>query len=190
VHEQSPTLLGPAPRIQFDKASVVDTIVITMIRRSPKADPKQRSLEESGTANPHAQNVRNPAFIDSDFFDPRDLIQVKYEMLRRVRTEGQSVAKASATFGVSRPTFYKARSDFDRGGLVGLLPSKRGPRGPHKISPEVTRFIEETVVRGEELTPQDAVFRGQIFVPRQQLLIHRPGHVGKDARPVHNGPLP
>jgi hypothetical protein len=76
-----------------------------MIRRSPKADPKQRSLEESGTANPHAQNVRNPAFIDSDFFDPRDLIQVKYEMLRRVRTEGQSVAKASATFGVSRPTF-------------------------------------------------------------------------------------
>jgi hypothetical protein len=40
-----------------------------------------------------------------------------------------------------------------------------------------------------QLALQDAVFRGQIFVPRQQLLIHRPGNVGKDARPVHNGPL-
>src|SRR6266853_618353 len=86
----------------------MDTIIVTMIRRPPKADPKQRSLEESGTANPHAQDVRDPAFIDSDFFDPRDLIQVKYEMLRRVRTEGQSIPKASAMFGMSRPTFYKA----------------------------------------------------------------------------------
>ena len=73
-------------------------------------------------------------------------------MLRRVRTDGQSIAKASAQFGVSRPTFYKARSDFDRSGLVGLLPAKRGPRGAHKITPEVARFIEETVARGEELS--------------------------------------
>ena len=29
----------------------MDTIIVTMIRRPPKADPKQRSLEESGTAN-------------------------------------------------------------------------------------------------------------------------------------------
>ena len=162
--------MGPVPRIRFDKVSIVDTIIVTMIRRPPKADPKQRSLEESGTANPHAQNVRDPAFIDSDFFDPRDLIQVKYEMLRRVRTEGQSVAKASATFGASRPTFYKARSDFDRSGLVGLLPSKRGPRGPHKITPEVTRFIEEMVVRGEELTPQSWVER---IAERFSLVVHQ-----------------
>jgi hypothetical protein len=38
-----------------------------------------------------------------------------------------------------------------------------------------------------QLALLDAVFRGQIFVPRQQLLIHRPANVGK--RPVHNGPL-
>lgn len=147
----------------------VDMIVVTMIRRPPNADPKQRSLEQSGTANPHAQDVRDPAFIDSDFFDPRDLIQVKYEMLRRVRTEGQSVAKASAMFGVSRPTFYKARSDFDRSGLVGLLPGKRGPRRPHKITPEVARFIEETV-RGEELTAQRLVER---IAERFGLVVHQ-----------------
>ena len=102
-------------------------------------------------------------------FDPRDLIQVKYEMLRRVRTEGQSVAKASALFGVSRPTFYKAQSDFDRTGLVGLLPAKRGPRGPHKVTPEVARFIEETV-RREELTAQRLVER---IAERFGLVVHQ-----------------
>jgi transposase len=138
----------------LDRVEQLDTILVTMIRRRPQSDRKQRALEESGTVNPHARDVRDPAFVDSEFFDPRDLIQVKYEMLRRVQTEGQSVAKASASFGVSRPTFYKAQSDFDRAGLVGLLPAKRGPRGPHKVTPEVARFIEETVARGEELDPQ------------------------------------
>src|SRR5215469_639942 len=71
----------------LDRVEEVDTIIITMIRRPPKSDRKQRALEESGTLNPHAQNVEDPAFVDSEFFDPRDLIQVKYEMLRRVRTE-------------------------------------------------------------------------------------------------------
>ena len=132
----------------------MDTIMLTMIRRPPKPDPKQRALQESGTANPHAQDVQDPAFVDSDFFDPRDLMQVKYEMLRRVRTEGQSVAKASALFGVSRPTFYKVQSDFDRSGLVGLLPANRGPRGPHKITSEVARFIEEAAASGEDLDGQ------------------------------------
>ena len=40
-----------------------------------------------------------------------------------------------------------------------------------------------------QLALQDVVFRGQIFVPRQQLLIYRPGNVGKDVRPIHNGSL-
>jgi len=152
LRDQPSAGYGLALKYGLDRVYNMDAILITMIRRPTKVDPKLRSLRESGTANPHAQDVRDPAFVDSDFFDPRDLIQVKYEMLRRVRTDGQSIAKASAQFGVSRPTFYKARSDFDRSGLVGLLPAKRGPRGAHKITPEVARFIEETVARGEELS--------------------------------------
>jgi transposase len=108
-----------------------------------KPDPKHNVLRENGTANPHAEDVHDPAFSGSDFFDPRDLVQVKYEMLRRVRTEARSVTDAVQSFGVSRPTFYKVQSDFDRAGLVGLLPGKRGPHGAHKITDEVVRFIEE-----------------------------------------------
>ena len=111
--------------------------------RLPKPDPKLAALEENGTANPHPQQVRDPAFAGSDFFDSRDLVQVKYEMLRRVRSEGLSIADSALLFGVSRPTFYKAQADFDRSGLAGLLPAKRGPHGAHKITAEVLRFIED-----------------------------------------------
>lgn len=110
--------------------------------RTRKPDAKVAALAESGAVNTHAQAVQDPAFIDSDFFDARDLVQVRYEMLRRVRIEGQAIAEAAASFGVSRPTFYKAQADFARAGLVGLLPTKRGPHGPHKITAEVLRFID------------------------------------------------
>jgi transposase len=119
--------------------------------RTPKLDSKLEVLKESGTANPHAQDVLDPAFAGSDFFDPRDLVQVRYEMLRRVRTEGQPIAETTRRFGVSRPTFYKAQSDFDRGGLGGLLPTKRGPHGPHKITAEVLQFIEDLRAKDENL---------------------------------------
>jgi transposase len=138
--------------------------------RSRKPDAKLRALQDSGTANPHAQDVRDGAFADGDFFDPRDLVQVRYEMLRRVRKEGHSVAKATAQFGVSRPTFYKAQRDFDKRGLIGLLPNKRGPRGPHKIKPEVSRFIEDAIAAEPSLDVDELAAR---IAKRFDLTVHR-----------------
>lgn len=109
------------------------------------SDPKLEALLEHGTANPRPQGVRDPAFRDGEFFDPRDLLQVKYEMLRRVRSDGHSIADTAANFGVSRPTFYKAQVDFERDGLAGLLPAKRGPRGPHKLTAKVMAFVARAV---------------------------------------------
>jgi transposase len=111
--------------------------------RTRKPDPKLTALRESGTVNPHAQDIDDPVFAAGDFFDPRDLVQARYEMLRRVHTEGLAIAEVAARFGVSRPTFYKTQAQFERKGLVGLLPDKRGPHGPHKVTDEVMRFIEE-----------------------------------------------
>ena len=59
-------------------------------------------------------------FATDTFFDPRDLVQVKYEMLRRVQSEGHSVTGAATAFGFSRPSFYQALSAFEEGGLAGL----------------------------------------------------------------------
>ena len=69
-------------------------------------DDKTRTLREHGCLNPHPERVRDPRFLDNAFFDPRDLVQVKYEMLRRVREDGESISGSAARFGLSRPTFY------------------------------------------------------------------------------------
>jgi transposase len=127
--------------------------------RTRKPDPKLAALAASGAVNAHAQDVQDPAFTDSDFFDPRDLVQVRYEMLRRVRIEGHAIADAAAGFGVSRPTFYKVQTDFERAGLAGLLPAKRGPHGPHKITAEVMRFIDAERAAEEGLDAQALVER-------------------------------
>jgi transposase len=119
--------------------------------RPLKRSPKQQALEDNGTLNARASKVRDPAFVQSDFFDPHDLVQVRYEMLRHVLSDGQPITDTVARFGVTRPTFYKAQADFERSGLVGLLPAKRGPHGPHKLTDEVKRFIEKMRVTEPDL---------------------------------------
>jgi transposase len=106
-------------------------------------DAKFGALQQQGTLNRRPKNVRDELFLQGDFFDPRDLVQVKYEMLRRVKTEGQSVTDASANFGFSRPSFYQALFAFEQDGLAGLVPRKRGPKQAHKLTEEVLAFIGE-----------------------------------------------
>jgi transposase len=89
--------------------------------------------------------VADELFGGSDFFDPNDLLQVKYEMLRRVRHDDFTVRQAAQLFGFSRPSFYQAQEAFTRGGLGALVPQKRGPRRAHKLSQQVMAFIERTI---------------------------------------------
>lgn len=110
----------------------------------PKShDPKLEQLRKRGCLNREPEHVSDPLFEQLDFFDARDLVQVKYEMLRRVRVDGATVTDSAAAFGFSRPSFYQAQSAFDDGGLAGLLPSKPGPRGAHKLSADVMDFVEQ-----------------------------------------------
>jgi transposase len=102
---------------------------------------KLDALLRQGTLNPRADYVHHPLFAQGEFFDPRDLVQVKYEMLRRVRHEGLPVSRASAAFGLSRPAYYQAQFAFEREGLPGLIPKKRGPRSGHKLTEEVVQFV-------------------------------------------------
>jgi transposase len=106
-------------------------------------DAKFQALQQQGTLNPRPKEIRDELFLQDEFFDPRDLVQVKYEMLRRVQSEGQSVTNASANFGFSRPSFYQALSAFEQDGLAGLVPHKRGPKQAHKLTEEVLTFIGE-----------------------------------------------
>lgn len=111
-----------------------------MARTPP--DSKLAALKKRGAVNPHPQRVRDPLFAADEFFDARDLVQVRYEMLRRVEVEGHAVTEACAAFGFSRPVFYKSRAALLAEGLSGLVPKKRGPRHGHKLTPEVMRTVE------------------------------------------------
>ena len=102
--------------------------------------PKREALKRYGTLNPHPDGMTDPLFQTGDFFDPDDLVQVKYEMLRRVRVDKHSVSQSASAFGFSRPTYYQAEDDFQREGLAGLLPEKRGPRQRHKLTSDVLDF--------------------------------------------------
>ena len=106
-------------------------------------------LVEDGTLNPAPEKVRDPKFLDGGFFDPRDIVQVKYEMLRRVSVDLASVTDVSDEYGVSRPTFYQAKADFEGAGIAGLVPKKRGPRGPHKLHSEVLAFLRTQLAPGQ-----------------------------------------
>ena len=110
--------------------------------RHPRRDPKLEALRESGTLNPGAARVTDEAFRAGDFFDARDLVQVKYEMLRRVRVERTRVTARPLAFGVSRPTFYQAEAAFAQAGLAGLVPRKRGRRRAHKLTPDVMAYVQ------------------------------------------------
>jgi transposase len=108
-----------------------------------RSDSKLASLRERRTLNQRPEGVTDELFRRSEFFDARDLLQVKYEMIRRVQIEEAPVADTAESFGFSRPSFYQAQAAFTRGGLAGLLPRKRGPREAHKLGAEVMAFIEE-----------------------------------------------
>ena len=104
---------------------------------------KQDRLRKAGTLNRTPENVSDPMFAAGDFFDASDLLQVRYEMVRLVRIGQATLAQAAARFGVSRPTCFRMVKAFDSGGLQGLIPAPRGPRGPHKITPEMLRFVDD-----------------------------------------------
>jgi transposase len=114
-------------------------------------DAKGQALQLRGALNARPEDVADELFAASDFFDPHDMMQVKYEMLRRVRVDGWSITEASATFGLSRVTFYEARQAFERDGLAGLLPKQRGPKGAHKLREPVVAFIRQQQRRDRRL---------------------------------------
>jgi len=112
-------------------------------------------LREEGTLNPAPERVLDPKFRESEFFDPRDVVQVRYEMLRRVSVENASVTDVAQEYGVSRPTYYQAKANLEEAGIAGLVPKKPGPRGPHKIQGEVLAFLKERLVPGEPIRARE-----------------------------------
>jgi len=136
---------------QLDTRTSSGIMLVTLLRRCRLAetprDDKPAALRRTHALNARSQAVSDSAFTSGNaFFDARDLVQVKYEMLRRVREDGEAVTQAAADFGFSRPAFYQAQAVFDAEGLPGLVPQRPGPKRAHKLSEEVVDRLERVLV--------------------------------------------
>ena len=117
-----------------------------------KPDQKSLELKLTGTLNPHPDAISDPLFKENRFFDPKDLLQVRYEMLRRHSVEGVPIVDVATQFGISRPTVYQAQASFEQAGLSGLLPRHRGPKQGHKLSEEILEYVRSLRVSAPDLT--------------------------------------
>ena len=132
-------------------------IMVTLLMpRMPKTPPdvKTRALREAGALHPHPETVRDEAFQNHPFFDPRDRVQVKYEMVRRHRVEGRPVTEVAAGFGISRQAFYEAAAAFEAEGIPGLVPKRPGPKRAHKCTDAVVDYVESWRA-GQDVRPDE-----------------------------------
>ena len=127
-----------------------------MPKQTPN-DPKLETLRQQGTLNPRPRDVSDELFQASD---ARDVVQVKYEMLRRVEKEGRPITEAAAAFGFSRPSFYQAQLAFEQGGIAGLVPHKRGPKQAHKLTSKIMDFLQQ--IRQEDPSLDSAELVGRV----------------------------
>jgi len=125
------------------------------MRTHTQCDPKCDSLRQHATLNPHPERVSDLFFQVHRFFDPRDLLQVKYEMLRRVAIDGQPVGTTAAAFGFSRMRLFQLRKRFETNGLLGLMPQTKGPRQAHKLSEDILAFILQTLKAEPDMRTTD-----------------------------------
>jgi transposase len=114
-------------------------------------DAKREALRAHRALHGRPGDVSDELFLTHEFFDPHDLVQVKYEMLRRVQVDHHSVSQAADTFGFSRPSFYQILAAFQQAGLPGLIAKRRGPKTAHKLSDEVLEYLEQLQALDEAL---------------------------------------
>jgi transposase len=146
----------------------------------------QSILHNNGTLNPRPDAVHDGLFHTSDFFDARDLLQVRYAMLRRVAVDGWSVTQATHAFGCSRPVFYHARTAFEHEGLQGLIPHKRGPKDAHKLSTDVMMYVSHLLQAAPQLAAPQLT---QAIVEHFGRLVHPRSLVRALARHTKKGGL-
>jgi Helix-turn-helix domain len=97
--------------------------------------------------------------------------------LVRLRAVGQ--AQAAAAFGVDPVTVWRWDQALAAGGVAGLVPARRGPKGASKLTPEMAARIGELAAAGATLGEIAAAAGVSTFSVRNAL-----GRVASGGRPA------
>ena len=149
VSSLSPSILGVIINDKFNYLYKInltllnDTYIINYTHMKNAPEPKTKALKDSGSLNPHPDRIKDELFLEDEFFDPHDRVQVKYEMLRRHRIDGKEITTVASTFGISRQSFYNVGKSFNQRGIPGLIGQQRGPKRAHKCSDKLLDFAEQ-----------------------------------------------
>ena len=124
---------------------------LAIVKQSTEKHEKLQRLAEKGSLNRKPEKVKDELFLEHEFFDPCDLMQVKYEMVRRVQVEKWRVSDAAKFFGFSRVAFYQIQKAIEEQGFAGITPQKRGPKNAYKLTGSVLLFIGEKLNEDDQL---------------------------------------
>ena len=114
---------------------------------------KYQNLKKAGLFNPYQERVKDHLFLEyTNFFDPCDNLQIRYEMLRSHLIDNDSVVEICRRFGLSRQSFYTLQEKFKAEGTAGLLPKRPGPQGPSKLTLEVLKFVVQCLHAGQKIS--------------------------------------
>ena len=114
-----------------------------MARRGSAEDPKVAALRESRCLNPHPGQVTDEAFLAEEFFDARDAVQVKYEMVRASAwTARRSPPQRQRSGTPGRRTTRQPPRWPPPGWTAWCRPSP-GPRGGHKLTGQILSWAEQ-----------------------------------------------
>src|SRR6266851_5672576 len=101
-----------------------------MAGQQGRQDPKEAALAQARCLNPHPEQVTDPEFLASDFFDARDAVQVKYEMVRKVRAGGAPSPRPPRRSGTPGPRTTPRPPPWSPPGWTGWCPPGPGRAAP------------------------------------------------------------
>ena len=105
---------------------------------------RMEALERARLVHPRPDAITAELFCsEHPFFLAADKVQVKYEMLRAVAVDRETIVAAAAAHGYSRAEFYLVQAAFGERGMAGLVDERRGRKGPTKISGEIAAFLRD-----------------------------------------------
>jgi len=108
---------------------------------------KKEILIKNGTFNKNHEKVKREGFIEGGFYDPMDIVQVRYEMIKDVDNSGKTIEQISSEYGYSRASYYHIKDNFDKGGMTALIPEKTGPKEARKLTSDLQDYIKEYTQR-------------------------------------------
>lgn len=107
---------------------------------------KKDILIKNGTYNKNHDKVQKKAFQEDEFYDPMDVVQVRYEMIKDASGGGRAIEQVTSEYGYSRASYYHIMDNFKKGGMLALVPEKTGPKTARKLTDDlreyVTKYIE------------------------------------------------